>query len=93
MNLDLCIEWPVTNHLSHGITMYMFSQFPKENMTLLCYEDHLVMLLTEIITTYSGTHTKPINILCGQKAELMIVIARGTSSYHWALKIQNTGLQ
>jgi hypothetical protein len=31
-------------------------------------------------------HEKPINRLCGQNAELSIVKADGTCSYHWGLK-------
>jgi hypothetical protein len=44
------------------------------------------MLLREIIAVHTENHTKPINTLCGQNAELLIVKAGGTYSYHWALK-------
>jgi hypothetical protein len=40
----------------------------------------------EIIAVYTENHTKPINTPCGQNAELLIVKAGGTYSYHWALK-------
>jgi hypothetical protein len=44
------------------------------------------MLLREIFTFYSENHAKPINTLYGQYAELLVVKAGGTYSYHWALK-------
>jgi hypothetical protein len=44
------------------------------------------MLFEEIITIYSEIHMKPINILCGQIAELLKVKIGGTYSYHWVLK-------
>jgi hypothetical protein len=40
----------------------------------------------EIIAVCSVNHTKPINTLRGQNAQLLIVRAGGTYSYHWALK-------
>jgi hypothetical protein len=43
-------------------------------------------LVKEIIAVCSENHTKPISTLCGQNAELLIVKAGGTYSYHWALK-------
>jgi hypothetical protein len=43
------------------------------------------MLFKEITTNYSENHMKPINILCGQNAELQIVKAGGTHSNQWAL--------
>jgi hypothetical protein len=45
-----------------------------------------LILFMEIIAAYSGNHTKPINMLCGQNAELLIVKADGIYSYHWVLK-------
>jgi hypothetical protein len=44
------------------------------------------MLSKEIITVYSENHTKTINTLHGQNAELVIDEAGGTYSYHSALK-------
>jgi hypothetical protein len=44
------------------------------------------MLFKEVIAVYSDSHTKPINTLCGQNAELLIIKAGGTYSYHWTLK-------
>jgi hypothetical protein len=44
------------------------------------------MLIKEIICVYSGNHTKPLNALCGQNAELLTVKADYTYSYHWILK-------
>jgi hypothetical protein len=38
------------------------------------------MLFGEIITVYSEKHMKPINILCGQNAELLILEADGAYS-------------
>jgi hypothetical protein len=44
------------------------------------------MLFEEIIPVHSENHTKPINPLCGQNAELLIITASGTCDYHSALK-------
>jgi hypothetical protein len=44
------------------------------------------MVSSEVIAVYSEIHTKPINTLCGQNAELVNVKTGGTYSYHWALK-------
>jgi hypothetical protein len=44
------------------------------------------MPFKEIIDVYSENHTKPINTLCEQNAELWSVKTGGTYSYHWALK-------
>jgi hypothetical protein len=44
----------------------------------------------EIIAVYSENHTKHINTLCGQNAELLIVEACGAYSYHLVLKDYNT---
>jgi hypothetical protein len=41
-----------------------------------------LMLFKEIIPVYSENHMKPINTLCGQNTELLIVKAGGTYSYH-----------
>jgi hypothetical protein len=43
-------------------------------------------LFKEIIAVYCENHTKSVNKLCEQNAELFIVKAGGTYSYHWALK-------
>jgi hypothetical protein len=40
------------------------------------------MLFKGIITVYSENHMKPMNTLCGQKAELLNVKAGGTYNYH-----------
>jgi hypothetical protein len=45
-----------------------------------------LMQFKEIITVYSENCAKPINTLCGQNAELLIIKAGGAHSYHWALK-------
>jgi hypothetical protein len=45
-----------------------------------------LMLFKKIITVYSKNHTKPINTPHSQIAELLIIKAGGTHSYHWALK-------
>jgi hypothetical protein len=44
------------------------------------------MLFREIIAVYSENHTKPIDTLCGNNAELLIVKAGGTYSYYWDVK-------
>jgi hypothetical protein len=44
------------------------------------------MLFREIIAIYSENYMKQINTLCGQNAELLIIIACGICSYQWALK-------
>jgi hypothetical protein len=41
------------------------------------------MLFREIIIVYSENHTKPMNTLCGQNAELLIIKVGGTLSYHF----------
>jgi hypothetical protein len=45
-----------------------------------------LMLFKEIIAVYSENHMKPINTLCGQNAELLIVKECGTYSYYEASK-------
>jgi hypothetical protein len=45
-----------------------------------------LMMFKEIITVYSENHMKPINILCGQNEELMIVKSGSKYSYYWPLK-------
>jgi hypothetical protein len=44
------------------------------------------MLFKEIIAVYFQNHTKSINSLCEQNAELLAVKAGDTYSRHWALK-------
>jgi len=44
------------------------------------------MLYREIIAVCSQIHTKHINTLCGQNAELLNVKPGGTYSDHWGLK-------
>jgi hypothetical protein len=46
------------------------------------------MLYREIIAVCSEIHTKHINILCGQKVELLNIKPGGTytRSNHWAFK-------
>jgi hypothetical protein len=43
------------------------------------------MLFKEIIFVYPQNHTKPINTVCGQNVELMIIETGGTYSYHLSL--------
>jgi hypothetical protein len=52
-----------------------------------------VTLFKEILAVYSENHTKHINTLCGQNAELLIVEAGGTYSYHWVEKGSNGCIQ
>jgi hypothetical protein len=47
-------------------------------------------LFREITVVYSENHTKHINTLCGQNAEVFIVKAGGTCSYHRAFKVNQT---
>jgi hypothetical protein len=44
------------------------------------------MLYREIIAVCSEIHSKHINTLCGQTAELLNVKPGGTYSNHWGLK-------
>jgi hypothetical protein len=44
------------------------------------------MLLREIMAVCTENYVKPINTVCGQNSELLIVKARDKYSYHWALK-------
>ena len=44
------------------------------------------MLYREIIAVCSQIHTKHMNTLCGQNAELLNVKPGGTYSDHWALQ-------
>jgi hypothetical protein len=43
------------------------------------------MLSKEVIALYFEDHTKPIDKLCGQNAELLNVKAGGIYTYHYAL--------
>ena len=52
-----------------------------------------LMLCREIIAVCSEIHTKHINTLCGQNAELLNVKPGGIYSYHWDLKGWCTGVQ
>jgi hypothetical protein len=45
------------------------------------------MLLKEIIAVYSKNHTKHINNLCGQNADLLNVNAGGTYSYYMLSRV------
>jgi hypothetical protein len=45
-----------------------------------------LMFFNKIIAVYSEDHTKPINTLSGQNAELLMVKGGDTYSYHWILK-------
>jgi hypothetical protein len=53
---------------------------------MLIYKLCWLMLFRETGTVYSESHTNPINTLCGQNAELLIVKAGGTYTYHRPLK-------
>jgi hypothetical protein len=50
------------------------------------YKGHLVNHIKEIIAVFSENHAKPINIFCGQNAELLIIKAGSTYAYHWAFR-------
>jgi hypothetical protein len=45
-----------------------------------------LILFRKIIAVYSENHSKQINIMSEQNAELLIIKAGGTYSYHWSLK-------
>jgi hypothetical protein len=47
----------------------------------------LLTLFKEIIAVFSEKNFKPMNIFCGQSAELFVVKGGGTYSYHYALKV------
>jgi hypothetical protein len=47
------------------------------------------MLFREIISVYSMNHKKLKNTLCGKYAELLIIEAGGTHSYHLVLNVLN----
>jgi hypothetical protein len=40
----------------------------------------LVKAVKEVIAFYSGNHMKPINTLCRQNAELLVIKASGTDT-------------
>jgi hypothetical protein len=44
--------------------------------------NNCLMLFADIISIYSGNHTKHVNTLCGQNAVLLNVKVSGTYSYH-----------
>jgi lipoate-protein ligase B len=44
------------------------------------------MLFKEIAALYTENHMKQVNTLCRQNAELLIIKAGGTYTYHRALK-------
>jgi hypothetical protein len=46
-----------------------------------------LMLFKEIITVYSGNHTKPTDTFCGQNTELTNGKVGGTYNYHRALNV------
>jgi hypothetical protein len=49
---------------------------------------NLLMLFWEISSVYYENHMNPINTLCGQNEELLIVKAGGTYAYHKALNVK-----
>jgi hypothetical protein len=60
----------------------------REEYTITSTLQRLINYLTlfrEITAFYSEYHMKLNNTLCEQNAELLIIIACGTSSYHWTL--------
>jgi hypothetical protein len=67
-------------------THYLKIQFPpqrKHNATLI--NINLLMMFMEIIAVYFENHTKPINILCEQNADLLNVKVGGTYNYQCTL--------
>jgi hypothetical protein len=49
-------------------------------------EINWLTLFKEIIAVYSQNHMKGINTLCGQNAEVLVIKAGDTYSYHCVLK-------
>jgi hypothetical protein len=41
------------------------------------------------MSVYSENRTKPITTVCGQTAELLIVKAGGSCSYHWVYGVKD----
>jgi hypothetical protein len=60
--------------------------FPQREHNVSPLQILLVNAVKEIIIVYSENHTKHINTLCGQNAEVLNVKVGGTYNYHSALK-------
>jgi hypothetical protein len=50
------------------------------------------MVFQQIVAICAENRTKPLSTLCGQNAELLIVKARVTYSYHWVLKCYRSSI-
>jgi hypothetical protein len=66
--------------------IYEFSRTAKKTQHFTVTNINWLTLFKEIIAVYSKNHTKQINALSGQNAELVIIKASGKESNHWALK-------
>jgi hypothetical protein len=76
------ISWLAEHTVSFsGRTMQLISPLLKENTTFLHYK-----IKKEMITVYSENHTKSINTLCGQNAELLIAKVGNICNYRWVSK-------
>jgi hypothetical protein len=51
--------------------------------------DIVLTLYREITAVYSDSHTKHINVLCGNNSVLLNVTADGTYKYHWNLNAKS----
>jgi hypothetical protein len=58
------------------------SYYLKETLHVSMTTINWLILFRKIIAVYSENHTKSMNSLCGQNAELLIVKVGGTYSYH-----------
>jgi hypothetical protein len=54
--------------------MVLRNSVPVTKKTCFHYKDHLVNTVREIITINSETDMKPINVLCGQNTELLMLM-------------------
>jgi hypothetical protein len=69
------------NSLKHEINLnnvWKFSSDLKENTMCLHYKISCSVLFKEMIVVCSESHTRPINTLCDQNAEVMNVKAGGS---------------
>jgi hypothetical protein len=78
---ELPDKWTFTVIHKHSVPISNKTQ--RVSMTTISWS----MLFKEIIAVYSENHTKPINTLCGQNADLLIIKSGGTHHYHRALKV------
>jgi tRNA G37 N-methylase Trm5 len=79
----MCFGWESNKkHKAHLNNFKRCSSYIEENTSHLQYKDHFLNAVREVIAVYSNNHSKPIDTLCGQNAELLNVKEAGTCSYH-----------